>query len=263
MNGPCAHWAMTTSSDRVDGQPAYVLHSRPYKETSCLVDFLTVDFGRIRAVVKGVRRSSSSLREVIQPFVPVTISWRGRGELKNLSAGETTAVNPFLQGHSLWCGLYLNELLVRLLPAWDSQPRLFAYYQFAITSLNDEDTREAVLRVFEKRLLEELGFAISFSHCGDNGEMVVAGQYYRFDPEQGFSAVNDPQLSSRRLYPGSALLAIAADDYGDAGVRNVAKRLMRMALEPHLGDRPLRSRELFLQRRPQPAAERNGGPTVL
>ncbi len=292
MNGRCEPWAMTTSSDRVEGQRAYVLHTRPFKETSYLVDYLTPDFGRIRVVVKGARRAKSRLRQAVQPFLPLDISWRGHSDLKTLTAGEPVAINPFLRGRSLWCGLYLNELVMRMLPAWDSCPRLFAYYRLALGSLDDLEAREAVLRVFERRLLEELGFAVSFTHTGDDQRAIVASGYYHFDPQLGFSAATlngadsragensaveqrrledgepgAPGCANRRvqedcnpatgggryraiaesrpLFPGEALLAIGGDDYSAPGTRQVAKVLMRCALKPHLGGKPLQSRELF------------------
>ncbi|MEH6627330.1 MAG: DNA repair protein RecO [Motiliproteus sp.] len=231
----------------MDSQPAYVLHSFPYKDSSSLVDYLTSDFGRVRMIVKGVRRNGSRLREAIQPFQPLHISWRGKGELKTLIAAETISLNPFLQGRTLWCGLYLNELAVRLLPQWDSHPRLFAYYQLAVSTLSDLDAQESVLRIFERRLLEELGFEVSFTHTVNPEKAIEPHRYYYFNPEQGFSlAAEGAQPSSGQVcYPGDSILAIAEDDYHNDRVKQIAKRLMRVALGPHLGHKPLQSRELF------------------
>ncbi len=246
-SGLCVPWVMTTPSDRVDNQPAYVLHSFPYKDSSSLVDYLTRDFGRVRMVVKGARRSKSRMREALQPFQPLHISWRGKGELKTLAAAETVSLNPFLQGRTLWCGLYLNELVMRLLPQWDSHPRLFAYYQFSVSTLSDLDTQESVLRIFERRLLEELGFAVSYTHAVNSEEAIESHRYYCFNPEQGFALVQEGAEKTHQqvCYPGDSILAIAEDDYNDGRTKQIAKRLMRVAFAPHLGHKPLQSRELF------------------
>ncbi|MCW8885388.1 MAG: DNA repair protein RecO [Motiliproteus sp.] len=246
---------MTTSSNRVEGQPAYVLHTIPYKDTSNLVDYISRDYGRVRMVVKGGRRSGSRLRDGLQPFQPLQISWQGKGELKNLISAETVSVNPFLQGRSLWCGLYLNELVQRLLPSWEAFPRLFAYYQLTVSSLSDSDSIEPVLRIFERRLIEELGFGVSFSHCGDNGERIDAQCYYQFDPQRGFiRADSSGQLPS---YSGVSILAIGADDYQLAQTCRYAKRLMRAALAPQLEGKPLKSRALFQTESPSPTENKN------
>ena len=238
---------MTISSDRVEGQSAFVIHSRPYKESSFLVDYLTSEFGRMRGVVKGARRSSSKLRSSVQPFTPLEISWRGRGDLKNISCGEPTGAGIFLQGKSLWCGLYLNELVMRLLPMWDSCPRLFAYYRLAVGGLAEPETLEMVLRVFEKQLLEELGVAISFQYTATNNELICATKQYWFDPALGFieACENVFPPSDQRLYSGDVLLAIAANEYAEERVLKNAKRLMRESLKPLLGTKALQSREFF------------------
>ena len=239
---------MTISAERAERQLSYVLHSRPYRETSALVDYFSRDQGLIRAVVKGVRGTRSRQRQLIQPFQSLELNWRGKGELKTLASGDLAGTLHPLQGRSLWCGLYLNELTLRLLPQSDPLPELFAYYQLALTHLTDPQQQEAVLRIYERRLLEQLGLGIDFGHCR-NGERIEAGQQYYFDPQQGFeSAVLARPKTSQRLLSGEQLLAIGADDYQDVEVRRSAKGLMRSALAQLLGDKPLRSRELFQQR---------------
>ncbi|HEY5717592.1 MAG TPA: DNA repair protein RecO [Motiliproteus sp.] len=234
---------MTTSADRVEGQCAYLLHSRPYRESSALVDLITPDFGRVRAVLRGVRQPRSRKRELLRSFQPLTLSWQGRGELKTIRDGEGQGLGHPLQGRALWCGLYLNELLVRLLPADTPHPRLFALYRFSLEQLADPEAEQTVLRMFEKRLLEELGFGICFETCA-NGEAIDPLRHYRFDPQLGFCAeavhAGPPQLIS-----GAAIRAIAADDYGCDAHRRAAKWLMRQALAEQLGSRPLISRALF------------------
>jgi DNA repair protein RecO (recombination protein O) len=234
-------------SARVEGQPAFTLHSIPYRETSALVDFITPGHGRIRAVAKGVRNPRSRLQGALHCFRPLQINWQGRGELKTLTGVEVQESGPFYRGRSLFCGLYLNELLLRLLQPLDSQPRLFAYYQFAVGQLDDDQGVEPVLRVFERELLETLGFGFSSTHDAGDNSPIGADQEYCYQPDRGFIAVSDCPGSQNpaSVFRGEQILAFSDDDFSAKETRRMAKRLMRLALEPHLGGRSLMSRELF------------------
>lgn len=239
---------MTISADRAERQLSYVLHSRPYRETSALVDYFSRDSGVIRAVAKGVRSAKSRQRHLTQPFQSLELNWRGRGELKSLLGGELAGNSALLQGRSLWCGLYLNELTLRLVPQGDAFPKLFAYYQLALQRLSDPEEQEPVLRIYERQLLQQLGLGVDFERSVTSAEISPLSNY-RFDPQQGFSEqavlVGHDAKPERFDYPGRIILAVADDDYRLPEVRRAAKRLMRQALSPYLGDRPLNSRELF------------------
>ncbi len=239
---------MTISADRAERQLSYVLHSRPYRETSALVDYFSRDMGVIRAVAKGVRSAKSRQRHLTQPFHGLELNWRGQGELKSLLSGDLIGAHTLLQGRSLWCGLYLNELTLRLVPQGEAFAKLFAYYQLALERLSDPLEQEPVLRIYERQLLQQLGLGIDFQYCL-SGDLINAQQHYRLDPQQGFELTpTDPGLediADRYSYPGSLILAVAADDYQHQSVRRGAKRLMRQLLTVHLGNRPLNSRELF------------------
>lgn len=138
-------------------QATYVLHSRPYKETSALVDFFT-PLGRLRAVLRGARGKAGALA---RPFVPLEAEWRGRGELKTVARLESAGVPNLLNGQALFSGLYLNELLIRLLPAEDPQPEIFAHYAATLPLLAAGRPIEPLLRAFEWRLLEQLGYGFA------------------------------------------------------------------------------------------------------
>lgn len=227
---------------RVDGQAAYVLHSRPYRDTSLLVDFLTLEHGKLSAVVKGARRPNSRLRPVIQPFLPLQIGWRGRQELKTLSLAEPVDTNPFLTGNSLICGLYVNELLERLLQPLDPHPRLYVYYQYVINELRAADDIEGALRTFERHLLIELGYAPDL-------RVIESDAVYLYKPDRGIQQVAQPNDANRaRCFYGQHLQAIEQDQYAEPAVRQAAKRLMRLVIDHMLSGRPLRSRELFQKR---------------
>ncbi len=127
-------------------QAAYVLHSRPYKETSALVDFFT-PLGRLRAVLRGARGKAGALA---RPFVPLEVELRGRGELKTVVRLEPTGIPNLLNGQALFSGLYLNELLIRLLPAEDPHPEIFAHYPATLPLLaagRSAGTAAALLRM--------------------------------------------------------------------------------------------------------------------
>ncbi|KGK43332.1 DNA repair protein RecO [Nitrincola sp. A-D6] len=225
-------------SQHAEQAAAFVLHSRPYRETSLLVDLFTLEHGRISVVARGARRSGSARRFTLQPFQALHVSWAGRHELKNLSQAEVPQVMAPLVGKALLCGLYANELLQRLLQPADPHPRLYLYYTYLIQELQQSADLEGALRTFERQLLENLGYGIGFSHCHP-------GCYYQYDTQQGMIEVT----ADRGCYTGTDLLAIAEDRYETVDVRRAAKRLMREALAPLLGVKPLKSRELFIKTR--------------
>lgn len=221
-------------SQRVDASAGYVLHSRPYRETSLLVDFLTLEQGRISAVAKGARRPRARLRSALQPFQSLQLGWHGRNELKTLGAVETVEISPPLSGRALLCGLYVNELLQRLLHPGEPCPRLFLYYRYVLNELHSGDDLEGALRTFERQLLTELGFDLDLARA-------EPGRCYRYLSGHGLVA----QASGAAGYAGEHLQAIAEDRYDAAPVRRTAKQLMREVLQELLGDKPLNSRLLF------------------
>jgi DNA repair protein RecO (recombination protein O) len=219
-------------------QPAYVLHSRAYRESSALVDFLTPQ-GRLRAVLRGARGKAGTLA---RPFVPLEVEFRGRGELKNVGRLEAAGIANLLGGEALFSGLYLNELLIRLLPAEDPHPIVFEHYAMTLLALAQGRALEPLLRAFEWRLLDELGYGFALDR-DLHGRPVVAGGLYRLHADSGLEPVGQLQPG---VFQGAELLAMAEADWTAPGALAAAKRLMRQALAPHLGGRPLVSRELFM-----------------
>jgi len=219
-------------------QPAYVLHSRAYRESSALVDFLTPQ-GRLRAVMRGARGKAGSLA---RPFVPLEVEFRGRGELKNVSRLEAAGIPNLLHGEALFSGLYLNELLIRLLPEQDPHPATFDHYAMTVLALAQGRALEPLLRSFEWRLLDELGYGFALD-VDRGGQPIGATGLYRLQADAGLEAVGQLQPG---VFHGSELLAMAEADWTAPGALAAAKRLMRQALAPHLGGRPLVSRELFM-----------------
>lgn len=229
-------------------QPAYLLHRRPYRESSQLLELLTVEHGRVGALARGLRRRSrgGAAGALLQPFAPLLVSLRGRGELKSLSAVETAGGLLPLRGDALLSAFYVNELLMRLLQREEAQPAIFRAYALALGALADGDEIEPVLRRFECLLLRELGYGFAFDRDAVSGERVRPEGRYRFEPGLGLRPA--PLGDASGSVSGEHLLRIAADDFGD-GAGRVAKRLLRRALAELLGGRPLSSRQLFLRRR--------------
>ena len=223
---------------QASAQPAYVLHSRAYRESSALVDLLTPQ-GRFRAVLRGARGKAGTLA---RPFVPLEVEFRGRGELKNIARLEAAGIPNLLSGAALVSGIYLNELLIRLLPAEDAHPALFEHYALTLQALAVNPPLEPLLRAFEWRLLDELGYGFALD-CDLAGLPIVAAGLYRLQPDAGLEPVEQLQPG---LFQGADLLAMAKADWSSPGALAAAKRLMRQALAPHLGGRPLVSRELFM-----------------
>ncbi len=219
-------------------QPAYVLHSRAYRESSALVDFLT-PHGRLRAVMRAARGKAGSLA---RPFIPLEAEFRGRGELKNVARLEPAGIPNLLGGEALFSGLYLNELLIRLLPAEDPNPAIFQHYAMTVLGLAEGRAIEPLLRSFEWRLLDELGYGFALD-LDSEGQAIAEGGLYRLQTETGLVPVGHLQPG---VFQGAELLAMAQADWAASGALAAAKRLMRQALAPHLGGRPLVSRELFM-----------------
>lgn len=234
---------------RINLQPAYVLHTQPYQNTSLLVDFFCLDHGRMRAVARGARRPTSRTRSFLQPFQPLLISLVGRSELKTLSGVEGSVSAFNLHGTRLFSGLYLNELLVRLLQSHESHPALYNAYQQAMIALHGERDLNTILRRFELSLLDELGYGINLETDSSTGLSIDSDAHYLFDPAVGFERVADvvPRTQNMSVFAGREILALRNLALTEKALSNAARRLTRIALQPHLGVAPLMSRELFLR----------------
>src|SRR5215475_8078028 len=216
---------------RVDRAAAFVLHAYPYGETSLLVEAFTRTDGRLPLLAKGARRAGSS-------------RWSGRGEVRTLVRCEWQGGQPLLRGQALLCGFYLNELLLRLLPREDPHEGLFDHYATAVARLGAEPEAGPILRAFERRLLQELGYALSLEREAGTGAPVDPDRVYRYDPERGAVAPTGA-VADAVLISGRALLEIARDDYAAPATAQAAKQLMRLALNYRLDRQPLHSRTIF------------------
>ncbi|OGO95563.1 MAG: DNA repair protein RecO [Coxiella sp. RIFCSPHIGHO2_12_FULL_44_14] len=231
-------------SERVVLEPAFILHRRPYRDTSWIVDLFTLHHGRIAAVARSARGPRSRYRGALELFVPMWVSWWGRRELKTLGHVECQGNSTALQGEALLCGFYLNELLMRLLQREDPYPPLFTTYQEALGQLmGNRGQTQAVLRCFEKKLLYELGYGLMLTQEVGIGTPIHAEHYYQYIPDNGFSRCEPRAVP--HFFSGRSLIALQEEVFQDTQVLQEMKHLMRLVLTQHLGDRPLKSRELL------------------
>jgi DNA repair protein RecO (recombination protein O) len=206
-------------------------------------------------LAKGARKARGkqpAKRTLLQPFQPLQLSYGGRGEMRLLNHLEAAGVPLQLQGKALYSGIYINELVLRLLPISDPYPALFAYYQTALNKLQNSVDVEPALRHFESHMLAELGYHVDLTCDMVTKAAVQAQAHYQFTPLQGVCELATPPAAGEISIPGSILLELQTEDELSEQARKVSKYIARANLDSLLGERPLRSRELFQQlRRPQ------------
>ncbi len=242
---------------------AYILHSRPFKDTSLLVDFFTENFGRITLVAKGARQQKKKHNFILQPFVKTNISWQGKSQLKTLTLTEIvvntiptkescnkgqSVTTDRLSGKYLYSGLYANELLTYLLPLDEPNLDIFSLYDDLLTALRCQYDLETSLRMFEFSLLFELGYGIDFN-TSTSQEMIEADKEYYYLPEEGFidtQVANDLLATSCIAFEGRIILDIANHIYERSEVRQVAKAIARKAIGHLTAGKKIKSRELFI-----------------
>ncbi|KVG74500.1 DNA repair protein RecO [Burkholderia ubonensis] len=234
-----------TSDFRVAEQPAFVLHSYPYRETSLIIDVLTRDHGRLALVAKGAKRPHSALRGVLQTFQPLLLSWSGKSEMRTLTGAEWVGGMLPLAGDALLCGFYANELLVKFCAREDPQPPLFNHYVVTLTRLAHGEPAVQVLRSFERVLLRETGYAMALNRTVAR-RAVEADRLYVFDPERGVRGADDDVPSHWPVVSGQTLLDMEQDDYHRAQTVAQSKTLMRFLLNTYLGGTPLATRQILI-----------------
>lgn len=239
-------------SNRIELEHAFVLHTRLYRETSLLVDAFTEFDGRVTFIAKGARRAKSAHKGLLQPFVPLMVSYLGKGELKTLTHAELSGPILSLTGEKLVSGLYLNELLTRLLMMGAPMPELFKTYSDTLQSLSSTESLSPRLRLFEKALLEALGEGICLTE-DVHGVTIESDKHYLYVPAQGFYEVLPDTLhdKSQLVLAGEALLSLASEDANTLTTCSSVKRLLQSALKPLLGPKPLQSRALWATKRAQ------------
>lgn len=229
---------------QVQQEPAYVLHRRPWRETSLMVDLFSLNAGRVTVIARGANSAKSPLKAQLQPFQPLLLDWAGRGDLKTLTQTDVRHGPSLTSTLALYSGLYVNELLQRTLPMADPNPNLFEAYINLVHDLSQASDVEPVLRRFEKAFAGELGYSFAWDQTTDTGETVAIGQQYYYDPQQGILA-HASETARLQGLPGQTLQALAAGDLESPDCRRVAKRVTRVLVDFLLQGRELNSRRLF------------------
>jgi len=230
-------------STRVQQQPGYVLHHRPFRDTSQILDVLTRDYGRIAVVARGSRGSRSRLAGLLRPFLPLRVSWVARTELGTLTGAEAAGPPVGLRGDSLLSAYYINELMLVFLHRDDPQPEIFALYTDVIPALAATAELAATLRNFELDLLGLLGYAVSLDQEAGTEDDIVPDRYYDYRVEQG--PVGVERSEGPLVFRGEQLLAIGARQFQETEAVRAANRLLREIITYHLGGKELQSRKVL------------------
>lgn len=230
---------------RVLLEPSFILHGRPYRESSVLLEAFSREHGRIGLIARGARGARSRWKNMLQPFRPLLLSWSQRGELGTLTGADQVAAPPALVGDALFCALYANELLVRFLQRSDPHAGLFDQYRRMLAALADGRAPQPILRLFEYHVLAAAGFGLQLEQEGDSGREIRPDAWYLYQPECG-PVLREPETEpADALVSGAALLALKSGEIGDQHLREL-KNLMRRLIRHYLGDRAINSQQLFL-----------------
>ncbi|MBV8876713.1 MAG: DNA repair protein RecO [Gammaproteobacteria bacterium] len=228
---------MSVRSRRVALTPGYLLHHRPWRDTSRILEVLTREHGRLTLFARGVRGPHAKLAAVLQPFQPLLLSWSGRGEAAQLTGAERAAALAPLAQERLLAGFYLNELLLKLTTRHDALPELFDHYHATLEELRRGTAAlAAALRVFEKRLLEILGYGIDLATEARSGSPIRPDAYYEFHPGVGLLPARAGDAGS---VCGHSVLSLAHERLQSARELEDARRLLQAALGACLEGRPL------------------------
>ncbi len=229
---------------RIHQEPGYVLHTRPYRESSLLVEVFTRNHGRLSLLAKGARRLKSRVRGLLCPFQSLLLNWSGRGDLPILSAAEPDQTYRELTADDRLCGFYINELLMYLLHRYDPHTGLFAHYRQVLDRLTQSSDYEWTLRIFEKHLLRELGYALNLEYEAKTNQPIKPQSQYSYVPEIG---AIEAGAGGRHgiVVKGATLIALQREKAANEDVKIECKRLMRAMISRQLGQRVLHSRRMF------------------
>ncbi len=233
-----------TATRRVQQQPAYVLHHRPFRDSSQLLDVISREYGKVTLVARGSRSAKSRLRGILRPFQALRLSWFVRSDLGTLTGAETDAAPLPLDGDALLSAYYVNELVLNFLHRHDPQPEIFNAYAQTIEALSRSDRIAANLRVFEMELLRLLGYALNLEYEAHRHEPVEEQRFYEYRVEQGPVGVS--RSEGPMIFAGARLRGIAESRFDDPAVLRDAGRLLREVIRHHLDGRELKSRKVLL-----------------
>lgn len=234
-----------SSQRRVQQQPGFILHHRPFRDSSQILDIVTRDHGKVAVVARGSRGGKSRLAGVLRPFLPLRVSWVAKSDLGTLTGAEAAGPPAGMTGDALLSAYYVNELLLNFLHRHDPQPEIFSLYEQVLGTLVGRREVAACLRAFEFEFLTLLGYAVNLDHEYGSQQALDPARYYEFRMEQG--AVPVERSEGRLVFSGAELRAVAEQRFEDEGVLRVANRLMRDIIGFHLGGKELKSRKVLME----------------
>lgn len=222
----------------------YLIHHRKYRERSHIVHLFTQEYGRVDGI----------LRQTPPPqYQPICLQASGKSELKNFTKLEIVNQPVFFFGDAFFSGFYLNEVVLRLCPAEVEMPQTFVLYHQTLQQLqllaqqeNPNLFLRQILRQFEHALLEELGYALDFTTDAQQHD-IQAAQHYLFQLNDGFIPTVQ---QSRATLTGEQILSMRDYEKGRDFNREqlqLLAQLYRQMISSLLGDRPLKSRQLWIQ----------------
>jgi len=232
-----------TATRRIQNEPAWLLHHRPFRDSSRILDILSREHGRLSLVARGSRSAKSRLRGILRPFMPLQLSWVIRSDLGTLTGGELNATPISLTGDALLSGYYVNELLLKLLHRHDPQPELFARYGEAVAQLAGSPDIPRLLRVFEMDLLRILGYELNLDHDAGSRTPLSADQQYEYQVDRGPVAVSG--RDGPLIFTGAQLHSIRQQEFSRPEVLRCGSRLLRAAIAHQLDGRELESRKVL------------------
>ncbi len=229
---------------KVELTPCFILHSRPYLESSLILDIFSRKYGRLHLIAKGAKREKSKFSGLLQPYQRLLMAWQGRSELMTLTDVEMEIESCELSDVQVIAGFYINELLTRLLHQHESHPELFDLYDEMLLKLSISVSVDKALRLFEKGLLQSLGYGLVLDHVIDGGQVIEVDKVYYYQLDKG--PLKDMPLTKNYIeISGKSLLALDREELEDKQNLEETKYLMRFILQRHLGDKPLVSRVLY------------------
>lgn len=244
----------------IELEPAYILHSRPFSETSAILEVFTKSYGRIALLCKGIKRKNSKFKGLGSPFIPVLISYTDKNVLGNIISMEQNGRAFILTGLQLISALYINEILIKLLPISHSYPELFDIYSDTILELSKNKTVELPLRYFERDLLKCIGYEMRLTTDVYNNP-INPEHNYKYIIDQGPILLEDTidctnirynsleisknkVIKNLQLKGNDVLSFVRGDMVEDATIKKV-KLLMREMITYHLDGKPLNIRKMF------------------
>jgi DNA repair protein RecO (recombination protein O) len=234
-----------TDREQVLLERGFVLHQRPYRNTSQLIECLTASHGRVGLVARGSRRvGRNAQRALLQPFVPLRLSWTRRGDLGRLTQVEADTAGFALAAEALFGAYYVNELLLRLVARGDPNDAIYSCYSACLANLAASSSTARALRLFELRFLRALGYGPELDYDIESGEPLKPESRYLYEAERGPKPAPD-RVAEERAYWGRDLIALRSETLDDDASINAARRLLGSVLREHLGERPLKSRQVL------------------